>query len=140
MNAVAAPFHHHGPALLDVADLRVNYGEYQAVKGVSFQVARGETLALVGESGCGKSTTAMAIMRLLGGRAELSGTVGFDGLDLSGISDPQMRGLRGPTDRPGKARARIASDLYYINNFSVWLDIRIIFGTLVSELRGGKGF
>jgi lipopolysaccharide/colanic/teichoic acid biosynthesis glycosyltransferase len=52
----------------------------------------------------------------------------------------QMRGLRGPTDRPGKARARIASDLYYVNNFSVWLDVRIIFGTVISELRGGKGF
>ncbi|MNL95671.1 Glutathione import ATP-binding protein GsiA [compost metagenome] len=98
MNAVA-PFHNHShnqsTALLDVTDLRVNYGDYQAVKGVSFQVARGETLALVGESGCGKSTTAMAIMRLLGGRAELSGSVGFDGLDLSAISDLHMRGLRG---------------------------------------------
>jgi len=52
----------------------------------------------------------------------------------------QMRGLRGPTDRPGKARARIASDLYYVNNFNVWLDVRIIFGTVLSELRGGKGF
>ena len=40
----------------------------------------------------------------------------------------------------GKARARIASDLYYIQNFSFWLDMRIIFGTIISELRGGKGF
>jgi len=94
MNAVAQ-IDNATQALLNVADLRVNYGAYQAVKGVSFQVARGETLALVGESGCGKSTTAMAIMRLLGGRAELSGTVDFDGLDLSGLSDPLMRGLRG---------------------------------------------
>ncbi|MDO5894502.1 sugar transferase [Agrobacterium sp. Azo12] len=52
----------------------------------------------------------------------------------------QMRGLRGPTDRADKARARIASDIYYVDNFSVWLDIRIIFGTLWSELKGGKGF
>jgi len=52
----------------------------------------------------------------------------------------QMRGLRGPTDRPGKARARIASDLYYIDNFSVLLDLRIMFGTVLAELRGGKGF
>lgn len=57
---------------------------------------------------------------------------------LTGLA--QMRGLRGPTDRPGKARARIASDLYYIQNFSFWLDMRIIFGTIISELRGGKGF
>ncbi|MDR9754413.1 ABC transporter ATP-binding protein [Pseudomonas sp. SZMC_28357] len=94
MNAVAN-IDNHGQALLNVADLRVNYGDYQAVKGVSFQVARGETLALVGESGCGKSTTAMAIMRLLDGRADLSGTVDFDGINLSTISDPAMRGLRG---------------------------------------------
>nr|WP_311525145.1 sugar transferase [Neorhizobium galegae] len=52
----------------------------------------------------------------------------------------QMRGLRGPTDRPGKARARIACDLHYIDNFSVFLDLRIMLGTLLSEFRGGKGF
>nr|WP_319025396.1 sugar transferase [Rhizobium terrae] len=52
----------------------------------------------------------------------------------------QMRGLRGPTDRPGKARARIACDLHYIDNFSVLLDLRIMFGTVLAELRGGKGF
>jgi lipopolysaccharide/colanic/teichoic acid biosynthesis glycosyltransferase len=52
----------------------------------------------------------------------------------------QMRGLRGPTDRAAKARARIASDLHYVENFSVVLDIRIIFGTLISEMRGGNGF
>lgn len=57
---------------------------------------------------------------------------------MTGLS--QMRGLRGPTDRPGKARARIACDLHYVNNFSVLFDIRIIVGTVISELSGGKGF
>lgn len=57
---------------------------------------------------------------------------------LTGLA--QMRGLRGPTDRPGKARARIASDLYYIENFSIRLDLWIMFGTVMSELKGGKGF
>ena len=52
----------------------------------------------------------------------------------------QMRGLRGPTDRSSRARARIACDLYYVDNQSAWLDIKIILGTIVSELRGGKGF
>ena len=52
----------------------------------------------------------------------------------------QMRGLRGPTDRASRARARILSDLHYVENFSVWLDIKIIFGTLVKEIRGGTGF
>ncbi|TAU55592.1 sugar transferase [Rhizobium leguminosarum] len=57
---------------------------------------------------------------------------------LTGLA--QMRGLRGPTDRPAKARARINADLYYIDNFSFWLDLKIIFGTIVGELRGGNGF
>jgi polysaccharide biosynthesis protein PslA len=52
----------------------------------------------------------------------------------------QMRGLRGPTDRPSKARARIACDLHYVENFSLWLDVKIIAGTIYSELQGGKGF
>jgi polysaccharide biosynthesis protein PslA len=52
----------------------------------------------------------------------------------------QMRGLRGPTDRPSKARARIACDLYYVENFSIWLDLKIIIGTIRSELTGGQGF
>lgn len=57
---------------------------------------------------------------------------------LTGLA--QMRGLRGPTDRPAKARARIAADLFYVENFSILLDVQIIIGTVMSELRGGKGF
>jgi len=57
---------------------------------------------------------------------------------LTGLA--QMRGLRGPTDRPARARARIAADLYYIENFSVLFDIRIILGTIASELTRGNGF
>lgn len=52
----------------------------------------------------------------------------------------QMRGLRGPTERPRKARARIACDLHYIDNFSIWMDLRIIVGTVHAELTGGSGF
>jgi lipopolysaccharide/colanic/teichoic acid biosynthesis glycosyltransferase len=52
----------------------------------------------------------------------------------------QMRGLRGPTVKASKARARIACDLFYISNFSIWLDLAIIIGTLRSEFKGGKGF
>lgn len=57
---------------------------------------------------------------------------------LTGLA--QMRGLRGPTERTGKARARIACDLYYIQNFSVLFDLRIIFGTILAEIKGGEGF
>jgi lipopolysaccharide/colanic/teichoic acid biosynthesis glycosyltransferase len=57
---------------------------------------------------------------------------------LTGLA--QMRGLRGPTDRPAKARARIAADLFYVENFSIVLDVQILVGTVMSELRGGKGF
>jgi lipopolysaccharide/colanic/teichoic acid biosynthesis glycosyltransferase len=57
---------------------------------------------------------------------------------LTGLA--QMRGLRGPTDRPAKARARISADIFYVENFSLLLDMQIILGTIASELRGGKGF
>lgn len=57
---------------------------------------------------------------------------------LTGLA--QMRGLRGPTDRPAKARARISADLFYVENYSIFLDFQIIVGTVISELRGGKGF
>ena len=51
----------------------------------------------------------------------------------------QARGLRGPTTRPAKARARIAADIHYVENFSLWLDLKIIYWTLLSEIRGGTG-
>lgn len=57
---------------------------------------------------------------------------------LTGLA--QVRGLRGPTDRRSKARARISSDLYYVENFSIWLDLKIIVATVWSEFRGGTGF
>jgi polysaccharide biosynthesis protein PslA len=57
---------------------------------------------------------------------------------LTGLA--QMRGLRGPTVRPAKARARIACDLFYIGHLSLGFDLRIMAGTVINELRGGKGF
>jgi oligopeptide/dipeptide ABC transporter ATP-binding protein len=72
-------------------------GTARAVDGVSFTVGRGETVGLVGESGCGKSVTALSIMRLISdppGRIE-SGTVLFEGRDLLGLSEKQMRKVRG---------------------------------------------
>lgn len=57
---------------------------------------------------------------------------------LTGLA--QMRGLRGPTCRRDRARARIACDLHYIRNMSFWLDARIVLVTIRSELSGGQGF
>ncbi len=87
--------------LLTVGDLVVRFrthdGTIHAVNGIGFALERGERLGLVGESGCGKSVTSLAIMRLLpkpAGRIE-SGSVTFDGLDLVGLREDDMRELRG---------------------------------------------
>jgi oligopeptide/dipeptide ABC transporter ATP-binding protein len=81
-------------ALLDVRDLKVTFGSARAVDGVSFTLDQGETLGLVGESGCGKSTTALALMRLLDG-ATTSGAAKFGGRDLLTLDESEMRGVRG---------------------------------------------
>jgi oligopeptide transport system ATP-binding protein len=90
-----------GPALLSVEDLVVRFrthdGTVHAVNGVSFELAEGETLGIVGESGCGKSVTSLAVMRLLpkpAGRIE-GGRILFDGQDLLALSDAEVRDLRG---------------------------------------------
>ena len=85
--------------VLDVRDLRVHYatpaGDVIAVNGVSFGVRRGEILGLVGESGCGKSTVAMALLRLIQppGRV-VSGRVLLNGTDLLALREPQLRQVR----------------------------------------------
>jgi peptide/nickel transport system ATP-binding protein len=83
-------------ALLTVNDLAVRFGTTQAVRGLSFSIRRGETLALVGESGCGKSATALSLLRLLprGGEND-SGSINFDGQDIRTLPDPALRRLRG---------------------------------------------
>lgn len=90
-------------ALLEVKDLRVHLqtpaGPADAVRGISFSLQRGETLGLVGESGCGKSMTAMALMGLLPERARTSGSIRLDGTELCGAKDALLRTIRG--DRIG---------------------------------------
>ena len=66
-------------------------GQVYAVDGVTFDIARGETLCLVGESGCGKSTVAKTVMRLL---APTAGTVSLDGVDISGMGEGELRAHR----------------------------------------------
>jgi peptide/nickel transport system ATP-binding protein len=88
-------------ALLEVEDLRTYFytrdGVVRAVDGVSFHVHAGETLAIVGESGCGKSVTSLSILRLIAsppGRI-VSGRLVFEGRDLLALSEAQMRAIRG---------------------------------------------
>jgi peptide/nickel transport system ATP-binding protein/oligopeptide transport system ATP-binding protein len=86
--------------LLEVRDLRTQFptrsGLVKAVDGVSFNLARGDLLGLVGESGCGKSMTALSIMRLVAPPGKIvSGEVIFDGKDLLKLSDAEMRQMRG---------------------------------------------
>ncbi len=87
--------------LLTVHDLRVSFatdaGLARAVDGVSFTVGAGETVGLVGESGCGKSLTALSLLRLIppGGRFAPTSRVEFDGIDLFALPDRELRALRG---------------------------------------------
>jgi peptide/nickel transport system ATP-binding protein len=79
--------------------LRTARGEARAIRDVGFTLARGETLGLVGESGCGKSVTALALLGLLPDSARVSGSVRFAGRELVGLPDEAMCRLRG--DRIG---------------------------------------
>jgi oligopeptide transport system ATP-binding protein len=90
------------PNLIEVEDLKVHFpirsgifqtevGTVKAVDGVTFEVRKGETLGLVGESGCGKSTTGRAMIRL---REPTAGKVTFDGIDLSALKSNDLRKMR----------------------------------------------
>ena len=85
--------------LIEVANLGVRLntsrGPAQAVRGVSFTLKRGETLGLVGESGCGKSVTALSLMGLLPDSAVVTGSIRLDGSELAGLSDADYCKLRG---------------------------------------------
>jgi peptide/nickel transport system ATP-binding protein len=86
-------------ALLDVHNLSVQLqtqrGPAKAVRDLSFSLEKGQTLGLIGESGCGKSITAMALMGLLPERALSNGSIRFDGQELIGMTDAALRRLRG---------------------------------------------
>ena len=88
------------PPMLKVRDLRVGFrtrrGEVEAVRGISFALASGETLGIVGESGSGKSVTSYALMRILdAGGSIRSGEVTWGGRDLRRAREAVMRGIRG---------------------------------------------
>ncbi len=91
----------NGQSILEMRDLRVSFstyaGEVRAVRGVSFDLRRGETLAIVGESGSGKSVTAKSIMRLLPEANTMikGGQILFDGQDILKLSEKRMQDIRG---------------------------------------------
>ncbi len=82
--------------ILSVNDLTIHIGAARPVDGISFDIAAGECFALLGESGCGKSMTALGIMRLLPAAAQVvNGGVGFEGGDLLALPESGMREVRG---------------------------------------------
>ena len=85
--------------LLDVRDLNVRFrqdgGETHAVRNVSFQVHKGETVALVGESGSGKSVTALSTVQLLGDTAHVDGSITYEGAQMVAASEAELRRVRG---------------------------------------------
>src|ERR1700742_3088705 len=87
--------------LIDIKGLRVLFhgddgGQTHAVDSVDLSVAKGATLGLVGESGCGKSVTSLAIMGLLSKQSsQVTGSIRFDGFDLLDVPDQTLRDLRG---------------------------------------------
>jgi peptide/nickel transport system ATP-binding protein len=85
--------------LLSVQNLRVSLetaqGQVEALRGLSFNMQRGEKIGLIGESGCGKSLTALAIMGLLPNRSNVQGSVALNGTQLIGLPDADMCKIRG---------------------------------------------
>src|SRR3954467_12720768 len=87
--------------LLSIHDLRTWFytegGIAKAVDGVSFDVGEGETVGIVGESGCGKSVPALSILRLIQppGRVEPGSVIEFEGKNLAALGDDEMRRIRG---------------------------------------------
>lgn len=97
-------------ALLEVKDLRVNYGVIEAIKGISFEVNEGEIVTLIGANGAGKTTTMQSIMGLIHPK---SGTITFDGADIFGMSTHKILRL-GMTQVP--EGRRIFSELTVYEN------------------------
>jgi peptide/nickel transport system ATP-binding protein len=91
----ARPAPETGAPLLRIDDLSVSYGKQEVVRGVGFDLARGQSLALIGESGSGKSTIARALLRLLPSGGTARGEIRFNGQDILALPERRFRPLRG---------------------------------------------
>jgi peptide/nickel transport system ATP-binding protein len=85
----------HATPLLAVKNLAVSYGRQEVVHNVGFEIGRGESLALIGESGSGKSTIAKAVLRLLPNGANATGQVVFDRQNILALPERRFRPFRG---------------------------------------------
>ncbi|MGK6312284.1 ABC transporter ATP-binding protein [Neorhizobium sp. DT-125] len=89
----------NGLPLLDVRDLTVSFpagaGSTQIVRGLSYSIARGETLGIVGESGCGKTMTSLALLGLIPANGTIGGEINFGGRNLASMTQGQRRHIRG---------------------------------------------
>ena len=140
--------------LLRVEDLVVDYridrqNSFRAVKGISFDVIEGETLGLVGESGCGKSTTAKAIVQL---PKPTEGTISFDGTDLTSLNEYELRSLRSAIQmifqdpiaalNPRRTVRRIVSEGLVVANAAVpmvaWAVVAIGVFALIAAIIAGS--
>jgi peptide/nickel transport system ATP-binding protein len=83
------------PPLLAIQDLHVWFGETEVVRGVSIALEQGEVLGLVGESGSGKSVTSLAILGLLDPAARVQGSIRWQGREMIGLSNRDLRSIRG---------------------------------------------
>ncbi|HLK16761.1 MAG TPA: ABC transporter ATP-binding protein, partial [Fimbriimonadaceae bacterium] len=82
-------------ALLEVRDLQVQFGPTRVLRGISFDIDGGETLGVVGESGCGKSMTGFALMGMVPSPGVVTGSIKLDGLELLGRPERDWRDIRG---------------------------------------------
>src|ERR1700675_1471010 len=87
-------------ALLEIDDLRVEFDQgggvtSRALRGITLEVGAGEVVGVVGETGCGKTLTGLSVLRLLPKNARATGSITFDGIELTTLSDRKLRELRG---------------------------------------------
>jgi oligopeptide/dipeptide ABC transporter ATP-binding protein len=122
--------------LVTVRDLRVVFdtpeGRAVTVDGLSFDVRAGETLGIVGESGSGKSMTSLAILGLLPGGAQVSGSIRLRGRELIGLSDKEMREVR------GKEVAMVFQDALAALNPVMTVGAQLVEAMAVHHAEGGK--